>query len=1077
MDEPLLSEATRRAIAAAGERSRESRLRLGGLAGSADALALAALAAESPLLAIVPDVPSAEVLADDVDSLAKGPRIVVLRPTLGAEDDAEGRADLSERIANLAALAAPRPGDLFLAPAAILLEPLPKRVDEEVARLELGVGNRIAPQSALEALREASFVATPLVAAPGEVSARGDILDVFPFGEEHPIRVEFFDDRIESIRVFDEETQLSIATRDRVVIALLRPDALRGKATRAVLLLDQLDPALLVARVDPRRCADRVEEQAYAHGVPETTRRRVRDQLAQDRGIDLVPESVSQDEGFDLGALTVQGLGGGLDGLRESIAALERRCDRIVVMCESEGEKARFLRILEERAVASRRAALELRVGPLRQGFQLAAERLAVLTELELLGKPRIVRPRPRKKFGSKPLRAVTNLLELHPGDHLVHQTHGVARFNGMVRMKRDQGEEDFLVLEFEGGTIFYLPASKVDLVQRFVGQGGTAPKLDKIGGKSWAAKKARVKAALEDLALELLQVQASRTARPGAPHARDDAMIAEFERAFAFADTPDQGSAMRDIHGDLDSRRPMDRLICGDVGFGKTEMAVRATFRAVLGGKQVAVLVPTTLLAEQHYETFSRRFASYPVTIAVLSRFRTRGELQQTLEKLKKGAVDIVIGTHRLLSKDVAFHDLGLIVVDEEQRFGVKAKEALKKLKASVDVLTLTATPIPRTLHMSLVGLRDISTLSTPPAGRRPVKTEVRRFDDAFVRRAILHELDRGGQVFLVHNRVRTLEATANRIAGIVPTARIVIGHGQMVEDELDEAIRTFARGDADVLVSTSIVESGLDLPRANTILIDHPEMFGLADLHQLRGRVGRSETQSYCYLLVKEESLPEDAKRRLEAITELSHLGAGHDIAIKDLEIRGAGNLLSAQQSGHISAVGYDLFCRLLADAVARAKGQRPAPPPAETDVDLGVDAFLPAEFVPDPGQRMEILRRIGAADAPPIEEFEAELRDRFGRIPRPVKNLLAVFALKRRCRDLGIRRLLHPQRNEVLLELIDRRRFLRFCPFEPREYAILVSGLVHVKLPDTVKSPQDALDHLVRRIGKSRAAEVPA
>ncbi len=1054
-----------------GVRGATSRCVLGGLSGSVQAVVVSTLASSHGCFVVVPDVSSGEALEDDLETLlspAELTNVRLFRPAQDDDDEAESRADLSERMLQLAALKRPARGDVFIVPAAVLLEPQPR--DEEITSrsLVVEVGRSLDAQDLSAQLRATGFAPAALVGAPGEISLRGDIVDVFPYGEKNPLRIEFFDDVVESIRAFDAETQLSITSLKRIAIPLLRKDELRGKTARAILLHERLSPALLVVHAETRRTIDRIEEHSFAHGIDQDRVRRAREFVERGNGIELAAARVDGEFDANLETVSVAGVGGGVESLHESLAALRRRCDRIVVLCESAGEQKRMSHLLAERELLA--PWLELRVGHVRAGFQLVAERIAVLNALELLGKPRIHRPRPRKS--SVPLRAITNLLELHPGDYLVHQTHGIARFNGMMRMKRDQGEEDFLVLEFDGGTIFYLPAAKIELVQRYVGPSGAPPKLDKIGGKSWASKKAKVKAALEDIAQDLIKVQAAREVRPGAPHPRDDSMILEFESSFPYSDTPDQRTATLDVHKDLDSRRPMDRLICGDVGFGKTEVSVRAAFRVVLGGRQVAMLVPTTLLAEQHYETFSRRFASYPIKIAVLSRFRKPSEQRDTLKRLQSGEIDIVVGTHRLLSKDVAFKDLGLVIVDEEQRFGVKAKESLKFLKSSVDVLTLTATPIPRTLHMALVGLRDISALSTPPPGRRPVKTEIHRFEDAFVRKAILFELDRGGQVFFIHNRIESLGATADRVAALVPTAKITIAHGQMSDDELEGAMQSFVKGEADVLVSTSIVESGLDLPRANTIFVDRPELFGLADLHQLRGRVGRSEVPAHCYLLVKESTLPQDSERRLKAIEELSHLGAGYDISIKDLEIRGAGDLLSAAQSGHILAVGYDLYCRLLAEAVARARGDQPPLPPLDTDVDLGVVAFLPAEYVPDPGQRMEILRRLGATQGDAIEEFTAELRDRFGRIPQPVSNLLAVFALKHACRALGIRRLLYPGDDHVLLELAQPRWFHKSSPFSSKEAAMLSNGLIHVRLADKIRGPDRVLAFLSDRMRRTRS-----
>ncbi|HMK13305.1 MAG TPA: transcription-repair coupling factor, partial [Acidimicrobiales bacterium] len=639
-------------------------------------------------------------------------------------------------------------------------------------------------------------------------------------------------------------------------------------------------------------------------------------------------------------------------------------------------------------------------VAPLDHGFVLPAVRLAVITEPDLTGRRRAHRrPRPPRRD------AASFFEDLKPGDYVVHHTHGVGRYGGMVTRTLDGVDRDYLLLEYKGGDRLYIPSDQIDAVRHYTG--GDAPALHRLGGSDFARTKARVKAAVREIAQELVVLYQRRITSPGHAFAPDTPWQHEMEEAFPFVETPDQLKAIADVKADMEADAPMDRLVCGDVGFGKTEVAIRAAFKAVQDGLQVAVLVPTTLLAQQHYATFGDRMAAYPIRVEVLSRFLTPAQAKRVVDGITSGEVDIVIGTHRLLSEDVTFKRLGLLVVDEEQRFGVSHKEAMKKLKTDVDVLTLTATPIPRTLEMSLTGIRDLTLLNTPPADRQPILTYVGEYDDRAVGEAIRRELLREGQVFFVHNRVQDIEEVAAEIRDLVPEARVTIAHGQMDEGTLEQTVVDFWEGRSDVLVCTTIIESGIDMPTVNTLVVDRADMLGLGQLHQLRGRVGRAGQRAYAYLFHPvDRVLSEDAYERLRTIGEATELGSGFKIAMRDLEIRGAGNLLGENQSGHIAAVGYDLYCQMVTEAVAELKGEE-LREPAEVKLDLPVDAHLPASYVGREELRLEAYRRLASVTTESeVDDIRNEWSDRYGLPPPPAEALLAVGRLRAECHRLGIR-----------------------------------------------------------------------
>ena len=647
---------------------------------------------------------------------------------------------------------------------------------------------------------------------------------------------------------------------------------------------------------------------------------------------------------------------------------------------------------------------LVLTGGNLARGFRFEEIGLVAYSEWDLFEPPTSTR------VGGKTRKAtdafITDLRDLKSGDYIVHVDHGVGRFVGLQRIPFGDTEREVMELEYSGGGKLLMPMENLNLIQKYSGGTDLAPKLDKLGGTAWAKTKASVKKAMRDMADELLKLYATRQMVPGHAFSKDSPWQFEFEEAFEFEETEDQASAIDDVKSDMESRKPMDRLLCGDVGYGKTEVAMRAAFKAVMEGKQVAVLAPTTILAFQHYRTFLRRFASFPVTVDLLTRYYSAKEQKEIVRKLESAEIDVIIGTHRVLSKDINFKDLGLMVIDEEQRFGVAQKERLKQVKKAVDVLAMSATPIPRTLHMSMVGIRDISVIETPPKDRLAIQTAVVPFNDEFIRDAIAFEIDRGGQVFFVHNRIESIYAMKELLEKLVPGLRVIVGHGQMDERELERAMLAFIERKYDVLLATTIIENGIDIPACNTILINHAERFGLSQLYQLRGRVGRSDRLAFCYLLVPSDRvLSSDARKRLSAIQEFSDLGAGFRIAARDLEIRGAGNILGGEQSGQIAAVGFEMYTKLLEETIREMKGER-IEEEIETSMNLGVDIYIPKNYIGDENIRMTFYKKIASAQSDSrIDDLRNELRDRFGALPANVENLLHFVRVKRFAQQLGV------------------------------------------------------------------------
>lgn len=697
--------------------------------------------------------------------------------------------------------------------------------------------------------------------------------------------------------------------------------------------------------------------------------------------------------------------GGGVADLAERLRTWQEQGWRLQLVCHQRGHAERLLDLLEPHGLRPafdpaaaperpRSGEPRLVVGELSAGFRLPDEKLAVVTEEEIFGR----RVRRRGVSEARARALLSTLAELREGDYIVHADHGIGRYLGLLHMKLDHMEGDFLHLEYAGEDKLYLPVDRIEKVQKYAGGEGHVPRLDKMGGAGWEKAKVRARAAVEELARELLKIYARREMKQGFRYSPPDRLFREFEASFPYEETADQLAAINEVLADMESERPVDRLVCGDVGYGKTEVAIRTAFKAALDGKQVAVLVPTTVLAGQHFATFRERFEKYPVEVEMVSRFRTPGEQKRILERTAEGKVDILIGTHRLLQRDVKFRDLGMVIVDEEQRFGVSHKERLKKLRAEVDILTLTATPIPRTLHMSMMGMRDLSVIDTPPVDRLAVRTYVTRFDEELIREAVLRELRRGGQAFFVHNRVQNIETMAEYLKTLVPEAKIAVGHGQMGEKALEEVMLEFVEGRSNLLVCSTIIESGLDIPRANTIIVNRADCFGLSQLYQLRGRVGRSRHRAYAYLLIPGEgTLTREARERLKVLQELTELGAGFRVASHDLELRGAGDLLGGRQAGQIAAIGFEMYAELLEETIEELKGVE-REEQVDPEIRLGLSAFLPEGYVPDPNQRLVFYKKMAAAaDEEALYGVADELRDRYGEVPAPAVLLLEQMKLR--------------------------------------------------------------------------------
>ncbi len=886
---------------------------------------------------------------------------------------------------------------VILAPIQALLQPLPSKEQLASSTKHLQNGLAIVPEELIQWLVKHGYEPTEAVVQPGQFCKRGGIVDIFSPSSNLPVRVEFFGDEIESLRHFAPETQRSLDVVSSFEIMGMTFEQVGTLAKGH--LLNYLNETIVIL-IEP----EEIQEQAKHY----------LDRMGSILGLFSIAGTFkilatkpslfiasmprhTAEISYSMKAESVERFTGEVSKVRSELDTASSH-DDVILVCATEAEAHRLHEVLAS-SEAAKQGRLAFDIGMVRKGFRLVGlgqgRSLLILGAQTLFRRDEVVRPQvSSRKLES---RAIDSFLDLATDDLVVHMSHGIARYLGMELLEKKKNInnlesasmkvvlEEHLILEFRDKVKVYVPVSKIDLVQKYVGGSRQEPELSKFGGTGWNSRKSKVQTAVIDLACEMISMQAARDSQVGNMFPPDTEWQKEFEAAFPYQETPDQLASLSEIKTDLERPKPMDRLICGDVGYGKTELAIRAAFKTIDNGKQVAVLVPTTLLAEQHHRTFNQRISGYPFVVECLNRFRTSAEQRDIIARLNAGGVDIVIGTHRILSQDVQFKDLGLVIIDEEQRFGVEHKEKLKRLREKVDILTMTATPIPRTLHLSLLGIRDISNLETPPVDRHAIETRIIRWDPELIRHGILREMNRDGQVYFVHNRVHDITKVADKLKKLVPEANYAIVHGQMKEAELEEQMLKFLSRKADVLIATTIIESGLDIPNANTIFIDEADIYGLADLHQLRGRVGRQQRRAYAYMLLPADRvLSPDSARRLKAIEEFTELGAGFKIALRDLEIRGAGNILGTQQSGHIASVGYEMYCQLLENAVREMKNQ-PLRTPLEVNIDLEWAAFLPREYVTGQKNRIEIYRRLARIrQIDKLNDFRTELKDRFGKIP---------------------------------------------------------------------------------------------
>ncbi|HCM88819.1 MULTISPECIES: transcription-repair coupling factor [Vagococcus] len=1061
---------------------KESAQLITGLAGSAKSLTISTLLAKKKkILVVTPNLYYANKLVDDLQHIIeeKYLHFFPVDEVTAVEMSFSSPEALSDRINALNFLASNNPG-ILVTPLAGLRRflPNPKVWKEQTIILEKE--GTVDLTKLPESLVLLGYERQQMIGKPGEFSVRGSIIDIYPLTSDYPVRIDLFDDEIESLRLFDADTQRSIKEIDQIMIS----PAMDTPITKEQLVLGaEKIQKLMETKLSLMAPSEEKEQVAayfesiiseWSQGHPtdevkiygdllfdkkhyltnylkpsdfimiddysrmvESEREILREEgewitLKLEEGVFFEDHTLGGDfrsilkeakQGKTYFSLFQKGMGnlrfsaihpfeyrtmqqffGQMPLLKTEMDRWKKQNQSVIVLAENEERTQKVEALLmdfEIPAVVNNSEKLipgeiQIQTGSLASGFELPEEKLVVLVEKEILHTQTKKRARKQTISNAERLKSYN---ELKPGDYVVHANHGIGKYIGMETLLSGGIHQDYMTILYKNNDKLFIPVTQLDLIQKYVASESKTPRVNKLGGSEWVKTKNKVSAKVEDIADDLIQLYAEREAQKGYAFGPDDDYQMEFEGNFPYTETDDQLRSIQEIKQDMEKERPMDRLLVGDVGYGKTEVAIRAAFKAVRDGKQVAILVPTTILAQQHYETMRDRFANFPVNVGLMSRFRTKKQQNETADKLKKGQIDIVVGTHRILSKDVEFMDIGLVVVDEEQRFGVKHKERLKQLKSQVDVLTLTATPIPRTLHMSMLGVRDLSVIETPPANRYPVQTYVMEKNPGAIREACEREIARGGQIFYLYNRVDTIEQKVDELRAMLPDARISYAHGQMTEVQLENVLMEFINGDYDILVTTTIIETGVDIPNVNTLFVENADYMGLSQLYQLRGRVGRSNRVAYSYFMYEPQKvLNEVSEKRLQAIKDFTELGSGFKIAMRDLSIRGAGNLLGAQQHGFIDSVGFDMYTQMLTEAVNRKQGMESKDTKTVTELDLGIDAYIPTDYIEDERQKIEIYKRIRQLDNQEMfDELEADLLDRFGEYPDEVANLLTVGLIK--------------------------------------------------------------------------------
>ena len=1079
----------------------------GGLCASAASLFSSVLVQEGgcPFVFILGDLEEAGYFYHDLTQIL-GTEKVLFFPSSFRRSIKYGQKDAANEILRTEVLSRLQKGEEGLCivtyPDA-LAEKVVSRKELSDKTLKLNVGEKVDTTFITDVLHSYGFEYVDYVYEPGQYAVRGSIIDVFSFASEYPYRIDFFGDEVESIRTFEVESQLSREKKSGVSIV---PDlAVTGDVTTS--FLDFIPKDTTLAMRDFLWLRERIQ---VVHDEALTPQAIAVQEAAENGGITLEGKLIDGSE-FTVRALDFRRLEFGnkptgtpnasvtfntsaqpifhknFDLVASSFKDYLEKGYSLYICSDSMKQTDRIKAIFEDRGDQINFTPVERTI---HEGFVDNTLRLCIFTDHQLFDRFHKYNLKSDKARSGKVALSLKELNQFTPGDYVVHTDHGIGRFSGLVRIPNGDTTQEVLKLVFQNEDVVFVSIHSLHKVSKYKGKEGEAPRLNKLGTGAWEKLKERTKSKIKDIARDLIKLYSQRRQEKGFSYSPDSFLQRELEASFIYEDTPDQSKATIDVKADMESDRPMDRLVCGDVGFGKTEVAIRAAFKAVQESKQVVYLVPTTILAQQHYRTFVQRMKDFPVRIDLMCRFRTPAQQKKTVEDAKKGLVDIIIGTHRVLSEDMKFKDLGLLIIDEEQRFGVQHKEKIKKLKENVDVLTLTATPIPRTLHMSLIGIRDMSVLEEAPNDRMPIQTYVMEYNDEMVREAIERECARQGQVYYVYNRVEDIDEVAGHVQKLVPDLTVAYAHGQMREHELERIMYDFINGEIDVLVSTTIIETGLDISNANTMIIHDADRLGLSQLYQLRGRVGRSNRMAYAFLLYRRDKmLKEVAEKRLAAIREFTDLGSGFKIAMRDLEIRGAGNLLGAEQHGHMEAVGYDLYCKMLNEAVKQLKGEMEEEETFTTTMDLNVDAFIPASYIPNEYQKLDVYKRIAAIEnREEMEDMTEELIDRFGDIPKKVEKLLEVAALKAQAHQLYVTAVeqkgevytftmyekakVHPERIPKLIE--DFRGELTFKADGVQPCFIYEKKRRNLKekQTDALESTKNVLNGLKRLIGEEKS-----